>query len=149
MRPLAIFIAILFASVFFVINPVLADEPEFRDATITVGNGTYKVQVADTPAALERGLMYRASIEPYEGMLFVFQAPQRVTFWMKDTTIPLEIAYFNQQGKLLEIRGLIPMDRTPVPSMSEQIMYALEVPAGGFAKKRVKLGDMLTYPREK
>jgi len=117
----------------------------YRDAAMRVGSQTLHVLVADTPQSMEQGLMYRDSIAPHDGMLFIFSAPQQISFWMKDTYMPLDVGYFDSHKKLLEIHALKPLDETPVPSESSDILYALELPSGNFAKKGLKVGDSMEY----
>lgn len=115
----------------------------FTDTTIRLGSQHLYVQVANTPEALQRGLMFRRAVAPYDGMLFVFLSPQKVVFWMKNTLIPLDVGYFDSQGVLREIHPLRPFDETSVTSQSDDIRYALELPQGDFAKKGIKIGDLL------
>lgn len=117
---------------------------EFAEAVVHVGVQPLHVQVADTEAARELGLMKRDAVAPWDGMLFVFPAPQAVAFWMKDTRVALEVGYFDKDGELKEIYPLEAMDTTPVKSISEEILYALELPRGGFEKWGLKVGQKLT-----
>lgn len=122
-------------------------EPLFDQAKITVGQKSLQVQVARTEAAREQGLMHRQTLAPWDGMLFVFQEPQPVAFWMKDTVMPLEVAYFDEAGTLQEIRPLTPGDLTPVRSHRTDILYALELPSGDFERHGLKIGQKLTLER--
>lgn len=109
-----------------------------------MGKASVRAEVADTPAAREAGLMYRGSLKDGEGMLFVFGAPQPMSFWMRDTTIPLSIAYINGAGVIREIHDLQPLDETPVPSLFGDLVYALEVPQGWFHRNGVLPGDTVS-----
>jgi uncharacterized membrane protein (UPF0127 family) len=117
----------------------------YKEGALHMDGQTLHVQIADTPEAMERGLMYRSTMAPYDGMLFVLDTPQSVAFWMKDTHIPLDVGFFDSRQKLLEIHPLKPLDLTVVPSESSDVMYALELPAGNFAKKGLKVGDCMQY----
>ncbi len=89
--------------------------------------------------------MYRKSLAENSGMLFYFDKPQPVGFWMKNTLIPLSIAYLDEKGEILEIYPLTPLDETPTTSRSYRVKYALEMNQGWFKKNGVKPGDRV-YP---
>ena len=94
------------------------------------GNAKFTVEVADTDAERARGLMNRASLAKFASMLFVYDGPQQVGFWMKNTSIPLDILYFTAEGILLDIRdNTIPGDLTVLRS-SGPVQYVLEINAG-------------------
>jgi uncharacterized protein len=118
----------------------------FGQAHITVGSAALQVQVARTPTQMERGLMFRESVAPFDGMLFVFDVPQPVNFWMKNTRLPLEVGYFDNTGTLVEIHAMKPFDTTPTPSRSLEVRYALELPAGNLDRRGIHLGDKLVLP---
>lgn len=120
-------------------NPLTADT--FH--TIKVGQVTLKVEIATTPDMLEKGLMYRKQLPAGEGMLFIHPYPQRLTYWMKNTFIPLDIGFFDENGILMEIYPLYPQDLTPISSKNEYLKYALEVPQGWFNAMGIQLGDHL------
>jgi uncharacterized membrane protein (UPF0127 family) len=88
------------------------------------------VEVADTPEEINRGLMYRNKMENNEGMLFIFNVEGQQTFWMKNTMIPLDIIFINEQHRIVHIaKHTIPYSRDPIPSM-QPARYVLEVNAG-------------------
>jgi uncharacterized protein len=109
--------------------------------TLSVGEKVVTAEVADEPAERATGLMFRKDLEPDRGMLFVMREPERAAFWMKNTTLPLSVAYINQSGTILEIHDLDPLNEKPVPSAFPNIAYALEMEQGWFAKNRVLAGD--------
>ena len=135
--------AILFA--FLAGTFLCAQEVTYKEAALRVGDKTLHVQLADTPLTLEQGLMYRKTVLPYDGMIFVFSKPQQVAFWMKNTLIPLDVGYFDSKKVLREIYSMKPLDLTPILSKSRDIQYALELPAGDFVKKGLKVGDTVDY----
>jgi len=110
---------------------------------LSVGPAIARVEVAATPERRRRGLMDRRELPEDQGMLFVFDRPQRLSFYMRNTHIPLDIGYFDEAGVLREIRPLYPRDETPVRSRSDNLLYALEMNQGWFRKKGVKTGDRL------
>lgn len=106
------------------------------------------VAIAHDEAAREQGLMHEKSLEKNEGMLFIFPHPQRVAFWMKDTSLPLSIAYLTASGRILEIHDLKPFDENSLFSCSSAIVYVIEAPRGWFAEHQILPGDsVLGLPR--
>jgi uncharacterized membrane protein (UPF0127 family) len=110
---------------------------------IKVGERTVQAQIAALPAELQKGLMFRKSMGKDEGMIFVFTAPQQQGFWMRNTTLPLDIGYFDPTGELKEIYPLYPLDERPVPSRSRNIQFCLEMNQGWFKRHDVKPGAKL------
>ncbi|MDR2923864.1 MAG: DUF192 domain-containing protein [Treponema sp.] len=112
---------------------------------IETENGTVieiTVEIARTDAERAKGLMYRKSLPDGEGMLFVFDRDQQLSFWMKNTIIPLSIAFIASDGHIMEIKDMQPNDLTSVRS-SRSVRYALEVPQGWFGRVTVKPGDIV------
>jgi uncharacterized membrane protein (UPF0127 family) len=99
-----------------------------------------EAELADTEAKKERGLMFRKSLPRDYGMLFVFDPPAQATFWMKNTRMPLSIAFVDNQGRILEIRSMKPFDETFISSISNAVAYALEVNSGWFEHHGIRLG---------
>jgi len=120
------------------------DKLEKRELIIEgkAGNVTLTAELALTPAQREQGLMYRKELKDGEGMLFVFQSDQVLSFWMKNTFVPLSIAYISHDGKILEIYDMQPENLDPVRS-SRSVRYALEVPQGWFSRADLGPGDRL------
>jgi len=110
---------------------------------ITVGDVTIDMQLAVTSAEMQRGLMGRTDLGPQEGMLFVYRGRTQMSFWMRNTPTPLDIAFFTSDGVLREIYKLHPHDERPVRSRRDDLQYALEVVQGGFARLGIKPGDQL------
>jgi len=104
------------------------------------GNVTLTAELAMTEAQREQGLMYRKELKDGEGMLFVFQNDQILSFWMKNTLVPLSIAYISYNGRILEIYDMQPGNLDPVRS-SRSVRYALEVPQGWFSRAGLGVGD--------
>lgn len=102
-----------------------------------------EVQVAIEFRERARGLMHRDSLEENEGMLFVFPVPERQSFWMRNTSIPLDIGFFNENGVLDEILPLIPYNETAVLSNSNRIQFALEMNRGWFRRNELLPGAQL------
>jgi len=115
-------------------------------ATISTAKGSginLTVELARTPKEINVGLMGRASLTPSSGMLFIFPDSGRHPFWMKNTSIPLSIAFIAEDGRIVDIQDMKPL--------SEEIIYpkedhklALEVPQGYFIEKGIQVGDFFT-----
>ena len=106
------------------------------------GRVVVKAEIAVTQAQLEQGLMYRKKVKDGEGMLFIFQNDQILSFWMKNTLVPLSIAYISYDGRIFEIYDMQPGNLDPVRS-SRSVRYALEVPQGWFKRAGIGVGDRL------
>jgi uncharacterized protein len=92
--------------------------------------------------------MYRTALGENRGMLFIYPDERELSFWMKNTLIPLSIAYIDSEGRITDILDMKPLDdRPPHYVSSEPVQYALEVNKGFFDKKGVKLGDHAELPK--
>jgi uncharacterized membrane protein (UPF0127 family) len=109
----------------------------------TDGPVAVSVEEADTPDERERGLMDRTSLGASEGMVFLFDDPTDGSFWMKDTLIPLSIAFWNEAGTIVGIRDMDPCTADPCPTYGSPEPYvgALEVNQGFFRDHEVTVGD--------
>ena len=109
------------------------------------GEVTVPVEVADTPAKRERGLMGRQSLALDAGMVFVFPKDSKDAFWMKDTLIPLSIAFYDDRGRIVSLLDMEPCRAEPCPLYSPGAAYrgALEVNRGAFDRWGVRVGDRL------
>jgi uncharacterized protein len=103
------------------------------------------VEVADTEERRARGLMGRESLPEDRGMVFVFFEEHRGGFWMKNTEIPLSIAFFDEHGEILKILDMRPCRRDPCPIYDPGVAYwgALEVNRGAFERWGVARGDVI------
>ena len=110
---------------------------------LTLNGVTIQVELAVTQEEQSRGLMFRESLEPDSGMLFVNRFPRRVAFYMRHTPLPLDIGYFTASGVLREVYALHPFDETTVASQSSQIQFALEMEQGWFAANGIRRGAQL------
>jgi uncharacterized membrane protein (UPF0127 family) len=110
---------------------------------IEVGGRPVRVEVADTAGVRETGLMNRFSIPADEGMLFVFPVPQPLAFWMRDTYMPLSIAFIDAEGRILNIEEMAP--RTDATHLSRgEALYALEMRQGWFRRHGIEPGVIVT-----
>jgi uncharacterized membrane protein (UPF0127 family) len=99
-----------------------------------------KAEIAITQEERNKGLMYRKSLQDGEGMLFVFDRDDIMSFWMKNTYIPLSIAFIANNGRIIDIKDMYPHNTNSVKS-SRSVRYALEAPQGWFLRAGVKEGD--------
>jgi uncharacterized membrane protein (UPF0127 family) len=107
---------------------------------IKVGDRVVQMQVVADQKEMERGLMDRKTMGADEGMLFVYDLPQQMNFWMHDTDIPLNIGFFDPRGELKETYEMYPHDEETVSSHSRNLQFALEMNQGWFARSGVKPG---------
>jgi uncharacterized protein len=119
---------------------VWAAEPEIE---LNAGLYVIRAEVVDAPETRARGLMYRKSMPANHGMLFVFPDVERQCFWMKNTLIPLSIAFLDEHGAIVNIADMQP--QTEDNHCSERpVRYALEMNQGWFAAKRIGPGTRVT-----
>jgi uncharacterized protein len=102
-----------------------------------------EAQVVVRPLELQRGLMGREQLAADAGMLFVFERPQPLSFWMRNTPLPLDIGYFTPDGILREVYALHPFDETSVPSVRQDLQLALEMNRGWFRANGIRPGASL------
>jgi uncharacterized membrane protein (UPF0127 family) len=109
---------------------------------ITVGDHRVRLQLAIFPGEMQQGLMYRQTMAEDEGMLFVYDRSQQMSFWMRNTDLPLDIGFFDAGGELKEVYPLHPRDERPVQSLGPR-QFALEMNQGWFGRAGVKPGATL------
>jgi uncharacterized membrane protein (UPF0127 family) len=118
--------------------PLEAYETRF----IIIKNQRVKVYIADSIDKRTEGLMHISTdeLKDNEGMLFIFDQEERLSFWMKNTIIPLDIAYVDKNGKIVDIQQMQPLRETGYPSKSPA-KYAIEMKQGWFQEHKIKIGD--------
>lgn len=122
---------------------------EQKSLTIRSGGQqhAFVVEVARTPQEQETGLMHRQSLEPTRGMLFPYQTPQPVSFWMKNTLIPLDIIFIRPDGTIGRIAERTePLSLQPIPSL-EPVSAVLEIAGGRASELGVEPGDRVDWER--
>tara|TARA_R110001583_G_scaffold12612_8_gene55871 strand:- start:6435 stop:6857 length:423 start_codon:yes stop_codon:yes gene_type:complete len=119
---------------------------QLKDIPIHVGNKSINVEVADNEDSRNIGMMFRRVLPPEKGMLFVFEdsAPRR--FWMKNTYVPLSIAYINSRGIILNVEKMNPLSESGVWSKGPA-RYALEMNQGWFKENGISPGDLVKIYR--
>ena len=120
-----------------------AQQPvKFKVASLSAGIHLIKAEVAATEAEREQGLMFREKMGPNEGMVFLFGAPAGVCMWMKNTLLPLSVAFIDDDGKIVNIEDMKPQT-TQSHCAAKPIRYALEMNAGWFKQKNIKAGMVI------
>jgi hypothetical protein len=116
--------------------------------TIKAGKHSLKVWVMDTESKRMEGMMFLSDreVKEDEGMLFVFAAPEPLGFWMKNTYIPLDIAYMDARGRILNVAAMRPLDETSVRSQGAA-KYALEMKQGAFKRLGIRAGMRVEIPK--
>lgn len=120
---------------------------EFGQVQVRAGEKLLNLELAQSPQARARGLMHRESLCDDCGMLFVYSEPRLLSMWMKNTLIPLDVAFADKEGKILVIKPMQPHDLTPVGS-EQPAIYAWEMNQGWFKANNIKAGDHMEviYP---
>ena len=118
-------------------------EPQNLAATtLKVGMHSIRAQLAITPQQRQIGLMHRREMPSHEGMLFVFDEPSRQCFWMRNTLIPLTIAYLADDGTVVNLADMQPQSDESHCS-AKPVRFALEMNQGWFAKRGIKPGTRI------
>ena len=123
-----------------------ADNPQQDNLiSLTLNGNTLYVELADTPETRRQGLMFRDKLSKNQGMLFIFDDDNYRSFWMKNTKIPLSIAYIKTNGKITDILNMKPYDLRSYKS-TQKVRYALEVNQNWFTEKGIKPNDVMNIP---
>lgn len=131
-------VLILFTVLMFGNTALLAEDD--GKVSIQIGEKTLNIAYADSPLERQLGLMYRKNMCDDCGMLFKFERSKIAGIWMKNTYIPLDLAYITKDGIIVDIKPLTPHDLVAVNS-PEPVLYALEMNQGWFDKQNIRVGD--------
>jgi uncharacterized membrane protein (UPF0127 family) len=126
--------------------------PPYTSTVIIGGGGNedglpLQVEVADTPEERSRGLMNRESLPEGAGMLFTWPEDSSSGFWMKDTLIPLSVAFIDADGRIIDIQDMEPRDET-LHYSPQPFRFAVEVNRGWFGEHAIEAGDTMTLPED-
>lgn len=110
---------------------------------IKVSGQVVQMQVAITLAESQKGLMFRQTLGADEGMIFLHDQPQQMSFWMRNVDLPLDIGFFDATGELKEIYPMYPHDERPVTSRDRHLQFALEMNQGWYRRNALKPGAKL------
>lgn len=138
-------LCLLLLAFLLTVGPARAERPappaQPLDVVTHQGVRHFMVEIADTEAARDRGLMFRKRLAKDGGMLFDFKTPQPVAFWMKNTLIPLDMLFIAPDGRVVSIaRNATPMSETPIPSGGD-VLAVLEIRGGRADEIGVQPGD--------
>jgi uncharacterized membrane protein (UPF0127 family) len=142
-------LTILFAAVLAVVGPPYtgADaqtraQPPLPTVKLSAGIHVITAEVATTHTSRQTGLMFRERLAPNQGMLFVFEGKWPQCFWMRNTPLPLTIAFIEDDGTIVQLADMNPFDENNHCS-ERPVRYALEMEKGWFAKRGLKVGSRL------
>lgn len=120
--------------------------PDRVDLRWENGRESFAIEVADDPDERARGLMFRESLDPSAGMLFVYESPRRAQFWMKNTLIPLDMIFADAAGRVTRVHAnAIPGDLTPIDG-GEGVVFVLEINGGLTERLGIAPGAELRHP---
>jgi len=137
----------LFGVVLFLAVSLSACSQSLPAVTISIGPNRLNVELATTPAERERGLMFRTQMAENHGMLFIFPNDQQLAFWMKNTRLPLSIAFISSDGYIKSVADMQPESLDSIYS-DYSVRYALEVNQGYFVRHGVKVGEKVELPAD-
>ena len=131
-------------------NLALATSDSRGDSTIVIATRdaqhVFTIEIARTPAEMERGLMYRERLDADRGMLFLYDDDREVAFWMKNTLIPLDLIFADASGRIVAIaERAVPLSTALIPSPGP-VRAVLEVNGGTARRLHIQVGDRLLHP---
>jgi len=124
-------------------NAAGVDAPAMKTIAVKVGSHALKVEVASTDDQRQRGLMFRKTMPRDVGMLFTFGEPGYHAMWMKNTLIPLSVAFIDNEGRILNIVDMQP-ETLDAHAAAGPARYAIETNKGWFTERGIKAGEKVT-----
>ena len=142
LRNLSVAGLVVLLAAFFVLPELSVAQvnKELPFVELTIRNAKLKAEIAADANTRTVGLMNRFSLKPDHGMLFVFAQSEPLAFWMKNTFVPLSIAYIDSKGVIVNIMDMKPQDESTHPSAGPA-MFALEMKQGWFKERGIVAGD--------
>jgi len=131
----------------YFMNESISDRHDISQKKLQSGNianNPIQIQIVDDDEGRRKGLMFRQSMPENEGMLFIHDAPDMCGYYMKNTYIPLSIAFADDEGIIFQIEDMHPRDITSVMAI-QPALYALEMNIGWFDYNNIKIGDMIEF----
>ena len=129
---------------------VAADLQKFPTSELTIisatGSHRFKVELAETPAQMTQGLMFRTSLAPDAGMLFDYKEPTVATMWMRNTLIPLDMLFVDTQGRIVNIHERAVPQSDDVIGSAEPVRAVIELNGGTAARLGIEPGDRVVHP---
>ncbi len=140
----ALFACVMALGALISLTPLAAQDPQtnLQRAVIHAGMFQIDAQIANTPQQRQIGLMFRKDMPTHEGMLFIFEEPQKQCFWMKNTLLPLSAAFLDDDGGIVNLVDMQPQS-TDSHCSEKPVRYVLEMNQGWFAKKKIGKGYKL------
>lgn len=144
---------LLLSGLLFSANPFArANEIHFSRARVKIGTAELNVELAQSSEQLEHGLMFRKAMPENEGMLFIYKKEMALSFWMKNTFLPLSIGFFNAKKELIDMQDMEPMKseiqaRIPTYESKGEAQYALEVNQGWFKRHGIKINTKFSIEK--
>lgn len=144
LRNLSVAGLVVLLAAFFVLPELSVAQvnKELPIVELTIRNAKLKAEIAADANTRTVGLMNRFSLKPDHGMLFVFAQSEPLAFWMKNTFVPLSIAYIDSKGVIVNIMDMKPQDESTHPSAGPA-MFALEMKQGWFKERGIVAGDKI------
>lgn len=124
-------------------SPYTSAQPTLPTIKLRAGLHVITAEVATTPVQRQMGLMFRKSLAPNHGMAFVFDYPSTQCMWMRNTFIPLSVAFIADDGTIVNIENMKPHDDTTPYCSTRRVRYALEMTDGWFAARGLKAGSRI------
>jgi hypothetical protein len=115
-------------------------QPKLATIKLWLGDQELVTEVARRPHEIMTGMMYRTNLAENEAMLFLLPTPQRASFYMRNTTVPLSAAYLDPEGTILEIHDLQPLEEKPVEAQASNVQFVLETTQGWFRRHNLGPG---------
>jgi uncharacterized membrane protein (UPF0127 family) len=128
--------------------PARTSKATFFRAVFETG-ASLSLETVDQEKDRRKGMMYRKEADEGWGMLFVFARPAPLSFWMRNTFVPLSIAYLSEQGEILNIEAMRPLDETTRHPSRGKALYAIEVRQGWFRKHGIRAGQRVQFLRKR
>ena len=132
---------VLFVLIFIASSSVLA----FKTLDIHINEIKLHVEVASTYEERLLGLMHRKNLSQNKGMLFIYKSERIIKLWMKNTFIPLSVAFLNKEKKIINIEKMEPNQTKEIYSSKDLALYAVEVNQGWFETNKVSIGDTFKF----
>lgn len=114
-----------------------------KEKILLIKNIKINVEIAGTAQERQKGLMFRTQLPENKGMLFIFPENEILSFWMRNTFIPLSIAFIDENGYIIQIEDMSPLDETTLHTSRKKARYALEMNQGWFRKNNIMAGDRI------
>jgi uncharacterized membrane protein (UPF0127 family) len=127
-------------------GPLDHAQPRLATLKLWLGDQELIAEVARAPVEIMTGMMFRTNIAENEAMLFLLSSPQRASFYMRNTIVPLSCAYIDPEGVVLEVHDLQPREEKPVEAQAVNVLFVVETAQGWFRRHNVGPGAVLRTP---